>query len=57
MSKASATERKRMKFKIEADKGAEVYVAGTFNEWNPRKNRLKFRDGLYAATILLPKGR
>jgi len=57
MGKKPATERKRRKFEIKADKGKEVYLAGSFNSWNPSKNRMKYRDGYYSTSVLLPKGK
>ena len=48
---------KRMKFEIQAEAGSEVYVAGTFNSWNPAQYRLKERSGVYSGTLLLPKGK
>jgi len=49
--------KKRVKFSIKAQAGSEVYVAGTFNGWNPKKNKLAYKGGAYSGTILLPKGR
>ncbi|HCE46299.1 MAG TPA: photosystem reaction center subunit H [Lentisphaeria bacterium] len=45
-------------FKIHAPKNAKVYVAGTFNSWDPSSIRLE-RDshGTYATTVLIPAGR
>lgn len=48
---------KRVKFEIQAEPGSEVYVAGTFNSWNPKQNKLREKTGVYSATLLLPKGR
>jgi 1,4-alpha-glucan branching enzyme len=48
---------RKVKFQIAADPGCEVYVAGTFNNWDPRKDRLAFKDGTYSASLFLPKGR
>lgn len=48
---------KRVKFEIQAETGSEVYVAGTFNSWNGKQNRLKEKNGAYSATLLLPKGK
>ncbi|MEI6218683.1 MAG: hypothetical protein WCP86_07265 [bacterium] len=49
--------KKRVKFSIKAQPGSEVYVTGTFNGWNPKKNKLANKDGVFTGTILLPKGR
>ena len=49
--------KKRFKFTLKAKAGSEVYVAGTFNGWNPKKNKLAYKNGVYSGTILIPKGR
>jgi 1,4-alpha-glucan branching enzyme len=56
-TKSAKTGRKRVKFTTEAKDGSTVYVAGTFNEWNPAKNRLRMKDGVYTTTLLVPRGR
>ncbi len=48
---------KRTKFQIQAEGGSEVFVAGTFNGWNPREYKMRYKDGKYSITIALPKGR
>lgn len=48
---------KRVKLEIEAEPSAEVCVAGTFNSWDPKQNKLKEKNGVYSCTLLLPKGR
>ena len=48
---------KRVKFEIQAEAESEVYVAGTFNAWNVKQNRLQGKGDVYSATLLLPKGR
>jgi 1,4-alpha-glucan branching enzyme len=55
-SQASA-KTKRVKFQLQAEPGCEVFVAGTFNSWNPRKTRMTYGDGVYSTTVTLPKGR
>lgn len=57
MQSKSLAGKKRMKFQIQGQPGSEVYVAGSFNGWNPKKNKLIYKDGYYTGTILLPKGR
>ena len=49
--------RKRVKFSIAAEPHSTVYVAGTFNGWNPRKHRLNFAHGVYSAYGLLRPGK
>jgi 1,4-alpha-glucan branching enzyme len=57
MKRISSTGRKRVRFQIKADEGSEVYVAGTFNGWNPRKKKLKLKDGSYSTSIMLDPGK
>ena len=54
---ASTAGKRRVRFSIEATEGASVYIAGSFNAWNPRKNKLVYKDGAYAATVMLPRAR
>lgn len=54
---ATAVKRKRVKFELNADEDNTVYVAGSFNDWNPKKNKLTFKDGIFATSVLLPRGR
>ena len=54
---ATKTKRKRVKFELQAKKNDTVYLAGSFNDWNPTKNQLKFKDGAFATSVLLPPGR
>jgi 1,4-alpha-glucan branching enzyme len=56
-TKSAKTGRKRVKFATEAKDGSVVFVAGTFNEWNPTKNRLRMKDGVYTTTLLVSPGR
>ena len=45
-------------FKLHALPHAKVYVAGTFNNWDPASIQLEDSGkGVYAATVLLPQGR
>ena len=52
------TESKRVLFEFNAAPGSEVYVAGTFNDWNPAANPLKANSnkGHFKAALSLPKG-
>lgn len=56
-SRKPATGRKRVKFSLQAEPGSEVYVAGSFNGWNPKKNKLKLREKAYETAILMEPGR
>lgn len=48
---------KRVKFEFEAEPGSEVCIAGTFNNWDAKKNKLQEKGGQYSAMLMLPKGR
>ncbi len=54
---AKAHSRRRVTFRLEAESGSSVYVAGSFNAWDPKKHPLKADDdGSYSAKILLRRG-
>ena len=48
---------KLVKFQIQAEAGSEVSVAGSFNAWDPKANKLRKVKDMYATSIVLPKGR
>ncbi len=54
---ATATETKKIVFRCQADQNSQVFVAGTFNEWNPKKHKLKYNDGIFTGSVSVPKGR
>ena len=49
---------KRVRFQVNADPGAEVFVAGTFNSWNPQEFRLKSNgdDTVYVGVVPVTPG-
>lgn len=47
---------RRVKFSIPAASGLPVYVAGTFNDWDPEGIPMKEKDGVYTATVSLEPG-
>jgi len=49
--------KKRVKFSILTEPGHEVYVAGSFNGWNPKKHKLIYSSGSCSTSFLLPAGR
>jgi 1,4-alpha-glucan branching enzyme len=57
MSEETVGKSVRIKFEIEADKGSDVYVAGTFNDWDTTKKKLVFKNGSYSGTLSLAPGR
>jgi chromosome partitioning protein len=50
---------KRVTFRLEAEQGSDVRLAGSFNDWDAEALPLTRRNGsgLYSATLLLPAGR
>jgi hypothetical protein len=49
---------KTVVFELTERPGCDVFVAGTFNGWDPGKTRLKpTGDGLYRASVRVPKGK
>ena len=50
--------RKRVQFELSVEPGSEVFVAGTFNNWNPTANRMKDNPGSghCKATLVIPAG-
>jgi 1,4-alpha-glucan branching enzyme len=49
---------KRVTFQIAASPKSEVYLAGSFNQWDPKRHLMKDPSGTgkYAITLMLPKG-
>ena len=43
-------------FTLHADAGKEVFLAGSFNEWNPAAKKMTFKDGIYRTTVRLVPG-
>lgn len=49
---------KQTTFKVKAIPGAEVFLAGSFNNWDPSKTRMKQNgDGSYAVKVRIPPGK
>ncbi|MGN1359945.1 MAG: glycogen-binding domain-containing protein [Kiritimatiellia bacterium] len=48
----------RVTFSVRAETGSEVWLAGSFNNWDPTAKKMadKAGDGFYTATLTLPKG-
>ena len=48
-----------VKFEYRTEPGADVYVVGSFNDWNPMQTRLRdeIGNGCYYAFIALAPGR
>ncbi len=54
----SVNGKKRVVLTVRTTPGADVYVAGTFNDWNPEKKQLLDKDGSgnYSGILMLPPG-
>lgn len=50
---------KRVQFELSVEPGNQVFVAGTFNDWNPTANPLKDNPGSghCKAILVIPSGR
>lgn len=49
--------RKRVTLAFKAEPGSEVFVAGTFNNWNPSEKKMKeTADGEFSIQLMLPSG-
>lgn len=59
MKKTGSSKGKRVKFQVEAEPGSDVFVAGSFNNWNPKKHRMKDNPGSghCKTALVLPPGR
>ncbi len=57
--KVTPASKKRVPFRLAANPSSEVFLAGTFNDWDPKKHCMKDKDnnGNYSIMVLLPKGR
>ncbi len=55
---SSAVRARKVKFALSAKPGCKVYLAGTFNDWNTTRNRMRFnkRNGIYSTTLSLAPG-
>ena len=47
---------KSVTFSIHAEKGKEVYLAGEFNDWNPKGKKMSFKNGVYSTSLKLAAG-
>lgn len=57
MAASPSTRRRRVTFELRAEPGSKVFVAGTFNGWNPDRKQMDYQDGAYKAVLLVSKGR
>ncbi len=49
---------KRVTFQVTASAKSEVFLAGSFNRWDPKRHPMKDTRGIgtYTITLVLPKG-
>lgn len=57
-TKSATASKKRVVFTIESEPGKTVSVAGTFNNWDPKKKVLtdKNNEGVYQCMVMLESG-
>ena len=50
---------KKVSFQLTAEPGSEVFVAGTFNQWDAGQHRMRDNphSGVYRIALVLPPGR
>ena len=58
MKKARVGKGKKVSFEITAEPGCEVFVAGTFNNWDPKRDGMRDNpdSGHFKTTLVLPEG-
>jgi len=53
----AADNKKRIVFQVNAESGADVFLAGTFNDWRPEDKKLNEKgSGIYTCAMMLPPG-
>ena len=57
MESSTRDKKRKVQFRISAPAGSEVFLAGTFNRWDPRSALLKEGPGGFSATVMLLPGR
>jgi 1,4-alpha-glucan branching enzyme len=59
MKKTVRSRAKKVVFECKAEPGSEVFVAGTFNQWDPRSHPLcdLLDRGRFLAAVPVPPGR
>ena len=59
MASSASAGKKRVKLQLKTESGKQVYVAGTFNNWDGMEKKMaeKGKTGVYSVSLSLPKGR
>jgi 1,4-alpha-glucan branching enzyme len=58
MKKSRLNAKKRVEFKLRTEPEKNVFVAGTFNDWDPRQTKLEEKEtGIYTGALRVPVGR
>ena len=59
MKGASSKKMKKVSFVLATEPGCDVFVAGSFNNWDPAQHRLRDNpdNGVYKIALPLPPGR
>lgn len=59
MKKATGKKGRKVSFQIKAAAGSTVFMAGTFNNWDPTQHPLSDtpESGVYTTALLLPPGK
>jgi len=57
-AKKAAAKTSRVTFSVRAEVGSKVFLAGSFNNWDPTAKEMvdKKGDGLFTVTVSLPAG-
>lgn len=45
-----------VQFQIPAEPGSQIFIAGSFNDWNPQEHKLKDKQGVYKTSLPLAPG-
>ena len=56
--KSTTKGRKRVRFEVKAKPGSDVFLSGSFNDWDKEAKRMIDKEGAgnYSATLFLPPG-
>ena len=57
VAKKSSPARKAVTFTLRADSGKKVFLAGTFNNWDPAAKPMNEKKGVYSVSLRLEPGK